>query len=339
MKNIFRLITICLLFCSIPAVTGAVSGAEVMKEQQGRVADFWRREVVFGAFSGIGGVRLQYARRAVAGQTALVVVSGRTEFMEKYAEVCHDLRDAGVSFYIYDHRGQGSSERLLADSQKGHVESFANYVGDLKIFIDTVVRPDRPRKIILLSHSMGGTISLLYAMEHQDLLGGLILSSPMFSITTRPIPGFLARIISRAAVLVGRKTDYVFGTGPYKPDIPFADNDLTGSSSRFARNLQLIEENPALALGGPTFGWLDQSFTAVAELQKMRINLQLPVLLLQGEADRVVGRREQQEICDRLADCRRIAFPGGRHELMMEEDGLRAAVLQEIRTFVKEIGR
>jgi len=191
-----------------------------MKEQQDKVADFWRREFDFGVFRGIGGVRLQYARRAVAGQTALIVVSGRTEFMEKYAEVFHDLRDLGVSLYIYDHRGQGASERLLADSQKGHVESFADYVGDLELFIDTIVRADRPRKIMLLSHSMGGTISMLYAMKHQDLLNSLILSSPMFSITTRPIPGFLARIICRTAVLLGREKGYVFGTGPYKPDPP-----------------------------------------------------------------------------------------------------------------------
>lgn len=310
-----------------------------MKEQQDKVADFWRREFDFGVFRGIGGVRLQYARRAVAGHTALIVVSGRTEFMEKYAEVFHDLRDLGVSLYIYDHRGQGASERLLADSQKGHVESFADYVDDLELFIDTIVRADRPRKIILLSHSMGGTISMLYAMKHQDLLNGLILSSPMFSITTRPIPGFLARIICRTAVLLGREKGYVFGTGPYKPDPPFADNDLTGSRTRFARNLQLIEENPELALGGPTFGWLNQSFAAVEGLQKMQFNnLKLPVLLLQGGADKVVGQHEQQEVCERLEDCRRISFPGGRHELLMEEDRGRAAILQEIRTFLAKTG-
>ncbi len=311
-----------------------------MREQQQEVlADFWRREFVFGAIDGFGGVRLQYAKRAAAGQAAIVVVSGRTEFMEKYAEFCHDLGDAGVSFYIYDHRGQGSSGRLLADSQKGHIDSFANYVGDLELFIDTVVRPDRPREIILLSHSMGGTISLFYAMQHQDILSGLILSSPMFSINTKPFPGILARLISRVAVLVGRETDYAFGTGPFNPALPFADNFLTGSRSRFARNLRLVEEDPRLALGGPTFGWLDQSLAAVAALQAMQIDVQLPVLLLQGESDMVVGMQAQREVCDQLADCRRVTFPGGRHELLMEEDGLRQAVLQEVRLFLKEKSR
>ena len=47
-----------------------------------------------------------------------MVVNGRTEYAEKYAELFYDLKDLGFSLYIYDHRGQGLSSRLLADRGK-----------------------------------------------------------------------------------------------------------------------------------------------------------------------------------------------------------------------------
>lgn len=323
----------------MPAVTGAVSETELMKQQE-KIEEFWRREFVSSGIAATGGVRLQYAaRRETAGHTALVVVSGRTEFMEKYAELFYDLREAGLSFYIYDHRGQGSSQRLLADPRKGHVDSFADYVNDLEIFLATVVRPDSPRHIVLLSHSMGGTISLLYAEAHRQALSGLILSSPMFSINTRPVPGIFARFVSRVAVLAGRETDYVVGAGPWVREPRFENNRLTGSRARFERNRRFVAENPALALGGPTFGWLAQSFAVIGELREREISLRLPVLLLQGEADRVVGLSEPAEICGRFADCKRISFPGGRHELLMETDGFRTPILEEVGDFLVRIGR
>ena len=313
--------------------------AELMKQQE-IIEEFWRREFSVGQFSGIGGVRLQYAvRQENEGHTALVVVSGRTEFMEKYAEFFYDLRDAGLSFYIYDHRGQGSSQRLLADPRKGHVETYADYVGDLQIFIDTVVQAGRPRNIVLLSHSMGGTISLLYALRYQNVLSGLILASPMFSINTRPFPGIIADFLCRAAILIGRERDYALGAGPWIRELLFSGNRLTGSRARFERNRRFVAENPALSLGGPTYGWLAQSFSVTADLRKKKINLTLPVLLLQGEADRVVGLSEPIEICGRFNDCRRISFPGGRHELFMEEDCFRTPALEEVRSFIAAISR
>jgi lysophospholipase len=305
-----------------------------MNDTQRRVMDFWRQEFTNGVFPGTGGLRLQYARQAANGRTTLVVVSGRTEFMEKYAEIFHDLREVGVDFYIYDHRGQGNSARLLDDPQKGHVDKFTHYVKDLEIFLESVVRPERPRKIVLLSHSMGGAISLLLARNHPALLDGLILSSPMFSIDTRPFPRLLARSFARAAILAGMEADYVFGTGPWKRDVPFGNNILTGSRCRFDWNQRLVGERPALAIGGPTFGWLDQSFQALDVLQKKQGPENLPVLLLQGEDDRVVGYREQLEVYRGLGVSRRRSFPHARHELLMEDDMIRSAVLQEIAGFL-----
>lgn len=307
-------------------------------ERRADIMDFWRTAFSFGTFAGVGDVALSYAaRRIQANRGALVIVSGRTEFMEKYAELLYDLQDLGLSQYIYDHRGQGNSARLLGDPEKGHVESFDDYVRDLEIFIEEIVKPEEQRSVILLSHSMGGAISLLYAGRHNELLRGIILSSPMLSINTRPFPPFLARIISQVAGLIGRGTDYVFGTGPYDRSMPFAGNILTSSRERFELHRGLVASNARLALGGPTFTWLAEALAAIADLNRGRIEVRRPVLLLRGEADQVVGAKEQDEICRRLEDCRFVSFPQALHEVLMEKDEIRLQALREIRQFISRL--
>lgn len=303
-----------------------------------KVRKFWDNDFVFGSFSGTGRLYLRYAAHCVdKASAAVVIVSGRTEFMEKYAELLYDLSDMNLSLYIYDHRGQGSSARMLADAEKGHVECFNDYVQDLGIFIEKIVKPREQQAVLLLSHSMGGMISLLYGIRHQQLLKGLILSSPMLSINTGPFPHLLARLVSRIATLIGRGADYVFGAGPSDRSMPFAGNVLTNSRERFELHCNLVTQNPQLALGGPTFSWLAEALAATAALKKKEIKLQLPVLLLRGEADRVVGRLEQDELCERLEDCRLVSFPEALHEVLMEKDEIRNQALREIRNFISKI--
>jgi hypothetical protein len=50
---------------------------------------------------------------ATAERGALVLVGGRTVYAEKNAELLFDLKDAGFFLYIYDHRSQGLSGRLI----------------------------------------------------------------------------------------------------------------------------------------------------------------------------------------------------------------------------------
>ena len=82
------------------------------------------------ASSGGGTLRVALPRNH-AGNPLAVVVSGRTEFIEKYLEFARDLHHRGVSTVLYDHCGQGDSDRQLVDRQKGYIDSFQTYVEDL----------------------------------------------------------------------------------------------------------------------------------------------------------------------------------------------------------------
>ncbi len=330
-----------LLFCCMLLTFLAVaSQAAEMSERQSAIEAFWRREMTAGEIDGVGGVPLRYLHRKVsAGRGALVIVGGRTEFAEKYAELLYDLKDSGFSLYLCDHRGQGLSGRMLPDRQKGHVGSFSDYVDDLGIFIDNVVRPGEHRQIILLSHSMGGTISIIYAARYPQRINGLILASPLLAINTRALPDRLVRALSSLAALVGQGDAAVIGAGRYHRQLVFDGNDVTGSRTRFERNRQLVAENPLLEIGPPTYRWLSEALAATRQVMAMDTRSLPPALLLQGERDRMVGKEEQQEFCAGAADCRLVSFPGARHEVLMEEDVIRDKAIAEIRRFLAEKGR
>lgn len=310
--------------------------AELASSFASRVRPFFDGQFTFGSLPGQGGVTLRYAKREVEhGRGTLLVVNGRSEFLAKYAELFYDLKGLPLSFYIFDQRGQGASDRLLPDHDRGHVEKFQDYVDDLSIFIDTVVRPDRGRPLFILSHSLGGVVAGLYADSHPEAVQGLILSSPMLAINTPPFPNPVARLLARSATLLGLGGCYVPGGGPYDPaKKPFVANDLTRSEARFDLNRALITTSPKDALGSPTYGWVAQAFIGMDRLSANHHHLTMPVLLLSAGADTVVDTLAAAEFCRTLPKCTLVELPGARHEILMEEDRTRDRALALIREFV-----
>jgi lysophospholipase len=87
-------------------------------------------------------VRLRVARFDADDPRALcVLLNGQTEFIEKYFDVIDDLRRRGFAVVTMDWRGQGGSDRLLADPRKGHILDFSQYDEDLDALMREVVAP------------------------------------------------------------------------------------------------------------------------------------------------------------------------------------------------------
>ena len=116
------------------------------------------------------GARLRYAwwnARASAPRGTVVILPGRGEFIEKYAtEVVGDLLERGFAVAALDWRGQGLSDRPLPDRGKGHIDTFATYMADVRLFLETVVSPDAPRPVLALCHSMGSHIMMREMAEN-----------------------------------------------------------------------------------------------------------------------------------------------------------------------------
>ena len=79
------------------------------------------------------GKKLRYARfdateRPLKG--TVVLLPGRNESIEKYFETIADLTRRGLAVATLDWRGQGLSDRLLRNRERGHVDRFDSYVRD-----------------------------------------------------------------------------------------------------------------------------------------------------------------------------------------------------------------
>ena len=70
----------------------------------------------------------------------VLLLHGRAEFIEKYLETIKLLVNKGFDVITFDWRGQGLSDREVSNRHKGYVNNFDDYISDLKLFFEVVVK-------------------------------------------------------------------------------------------------------------------------------------------------------------------------------------------------------
>jgi lysophospholipase len=296
--------------------------------------------VVAGEIKTPDRVSLRFARWAPPpGRKGTVCLFlGRTEFIEKYFETVRDLRARGFAVAILDWRGQGLSQRLLSDPLKGHVRDFADYDLDLSTFMKEVVLPDCPPPHYALAHSMGAAVLIRAAHEGHRWFDRIVLSAPMIAL-----PGLrnsvLARAAARALRMVGMGGSYVPArreeTGVMVTQ-PFAGNVLTSDPVRYARTCAVLAYEPALALGLPTVTWTNSAFRVMRDFAEPTYpaRIRQPILIIAAGRDQVVATRATEDFAIQLRAGSHVVVPGALHELLMEQDRMRAQFWAAFDAFV-----
>ncbi|MDM9648346.1 alpha/beta fold hydrolase [Rhizobium sp. S163] len=319
------------------------------------ILDFWTRHGEARSFLGVNKVLITgMSFQRYDTDRAIVISSGRTESFLKYREVIFDLWHAGYSVFIIDHRGQGLSERVLkapagAGAQTsrntyeiGYVDRFDDYVDDLKVFVDQIVKPAGSRHLFILAHSMGGAIASLYLENYPADFEAAVLLSPMHEINLAPVP-------ARACWLVpflGRPKHYIFGKGPYK-ELEEFDPKLALTSSQTRYELLWRDElrrTPDARLGGPSTRWVHEACLGAKRSREEANRVTVPVLVLQAGKDTVVNARGQSEFCKGVRNggsgsCVIERVENARHELLMERDEYRDYALRRALEFLGPLGR
>jgi lysophospholipase len=297
---------------------------------------------VAGQLTTRDGVKLRFARwPAVAGRKGTVCVfQGRTEFIEKYFEVVTDLRNRGFAVATLDWRGQGLSDRALADPRKGHVRRFSDYVLDLDAFVRQVALPDCPAPYFALAHSMGGAV-LMRAIHHgHRWFERIVFSAPMLALTGRAARAMPRRTI-RIARLFGMGRSYVpGGSATAVTSLPFEGNVLTSDPVRYSRAAKIVEAAPALSLGSPTIAWLGAAYAQIAAFADPAYprSLTQAMLIVGAGQDAVVSTPAIEQFAIRLRAGSHVVVPGARHELLMEHDHYRQQFWAAFDAFVPGSG-
>jgi len=284
-----------------------------------------------GAFKGYDGAKLRFARwdaTRMPRRGTICLFGGRTEFIEKYFEVIADLRRRGFAVATMDWRGQGGSQRMLANPRKGHVRGFWEYDRDLIRFMKDIVLPDCPPPFIGLAHSMGGTVLLRCATMPGLWFERIVLSAPMIAIHDSilgPRPS-LVRLYAEVGCAIGMASAYALGgSDELETSKPFEGNTLTSDHERWLRTKAVLDLAPQLGLGAPTIGWLKAALRACRQLANpdypARINV--PLLMFAAGNDKVVSTRAIEDFAVRAKVASCILMPGSRHEILQENDSVR----------------
>jgi len=284
-----------------------------------------------GTFKTPDGVNLRFARwEPTRGpkRGTVCLFQGRSESIEKYFEVVADLRRRGFAVATMDWRGQGGSDRLLANPYKGHVRSFAEFDRDLAHFMKEIVLPDCQPPFIAMAHSMGGHILLRNASVQGSWFSRMVLSAPMIDISEKELgaPHAVARVYAEIVAGLGMGSMFVRGGDAEPIEMgPFEGNPLTSDRERYNRNRSIIEAAPALGLGSPTVAWLRAALRSISRLTDpgYPLQVQVPLLLFAAGMDTVVSTQAIEEFALRLKVGTHVLIPQARHEILQETDELR----------------
>jgi alpha-beta hydrolase superfamily lysophospholipase len=208
-------------------------------------------------FTGLKDFRIYYQCWLPPGEprAVIIIAHGYAEHSGRYANVVNPAVARGDAVYALDHRGHGRS-----DGERVQVDSFDDYLADLKTFFDLVAARHPTTKVFLLGHSMGAAIATAYVIRHQHELAGLVLSGG--GITPRD-PGRAEAV--RAAT-------------------PPRSGDLAATLSRDPAVIEAYRNDPLVYTGPPP----DRSFLRATGLREQLPDLvpeiKLPILIMAGEA-------------------------------------------------------
>ena len=278
-----------------------------------------------------------YAATDAAPRGACVLLHGQTEFIEKYAEIISELTARGFTVATMDWRGQGGSVRMLANPLKAHIDNFSRYDSDLHVFMEQVIPNLTDRPPIALAHSMGAHILLRALHSHPRAFSAAVLTAPMLRALTRGYPRTLARGLCALENLLGRGGSWVWGMAARDPfKITFASQLVTSDRARFERAQSFLRQHPTLRLAGPTWGWLEAAYRSMHMVMAPGYAeaITTPVLMLGAGRDRIVDVEAEREFAARLPRGRYVEFADAEHEIMMENDSIRARFWQEFDAFI-----
>jgi lysophospholipase len=183
---------------------------------------------------------------------------------------------------------------------------------------------------------MGAVVLMRAAHAGHRWFDRMVLLAPMIAL-----PGMRRSATTRSLVrwmrLMGLGSSYVpGGDASLVQQRPFVGNPLTSDPVRYARNIAILEAEPALGIGWPTVAWADSAFRVMGELSDpgYPARIRQPLLIIAAGRDAIVSTPAIDEFAVRLRAGSHLIVPGARHELLMEQDRYRGQALAAFDAFV-----
>ena len=269
-----------------------------------------------GFFKGVRDANIYYQGWLPEDESkaVLLIVHGLAEHSGRYMNVVNHFVPLGYAVYGLDHLGHGQS-----DGTRVYVERFEDFTDTLKIYFDMVRvwQPDRP--IFLVGHSLGGLISAVYLLDHQAELAGAVISAPVVKVpdSTSPMIILAGKLFSALA-----------------PKLGLIQLEAQGVS-RDPAVVQAYVSDPLVYTGKTTARLAAELLQAMQRVTAEATEISLPILIVQGSADRLVDPGGARMLVDMLSSADKAIkiYDGFYHEVFNEPE--RAQVLSDVEAWLE----
>ena len=264
-----------------------------------------------GRFAGVRGmsVYFQYWAPQEPAKALILLVHGAGEHSGRYQRVADHFVAKGYAVAALDHPNHGKS-----DGRYGHVEHFDDFTQTLQTFHQQVTADFPAVPQILFGHSMGGLISCLYLLQQQGAFLGCVLSGPAIKTDIEPglLQMLLIRTLSRLAPKAGVLALDADGVSRDRAEVEKYVNDPLVNHDKMSARM------------------VAELFRAMHRIQECAGQVNLPVLLLHGEADAMAAASGSRFLHAAIssADKTLKVYPGLYHEILNEPE--QAQALQAI---------
>lgn len=256
-----------------------------------------------GQFVGARGLSLYYRYWEPEEQARAVIllVHGAGEHCSRYQHFAEYFCARGYVVAGLDHIGHGKS-----DGQYGFVERFDDHLESLESYRQQVAANFPELPMILLGHSMGGLISGLFLLQHQDEFVGCALSGPAIKTELQPpaLQTLLIRVLSRLA-----------------PKLGVLQLDAAGVS----RDQAVVDDycaDPLVFHGKMSARMVAELFAGMNKIQAEAAMIRLPLLLMHGGEDAMAAPSGSQFLYDNVSSEEKSLkiYPGLYHEIFNEPE-------------------
>jgi len=269
-----------------------------------------------GEFTSTDGLRLFYQTWKQEKPTGLIVLChGVGDHSGRYVNLLDTIKDDNLSVYTLDHRGHGRSE-----GKRGHIMSFDEYVDDFDLIVQLAKNdhPDLP--VIIMGHSLGGVIAFKYVLKYGQDFAGLILSSAGFKnkVEVSPLKIKLALFLSR--------------------NLPALTMSTGLDSKLLSHDPNVVQAyiNDPLVHDRVSSRWYTEFISAGQECLDRSAELNLPLLIIHGQADEIVDYHGSEEVMQKAGslDKELHIFENLYHETMNETAAEKEKVLNVIKVWL-----
>ena len=286
------------------------------------------------------GWSLRRYRLGSGARGRLLIMGGRGDMIEKFLEVIVHWAARGWAVTSFDWRGQGGSGRLAVDPLTGHIEDFGQWLDDLGGMVRAWERDADGGAKAMVGHSMGGHLLLRALAEGRVAPDAAVLVAPMLGVHSAPLPARGAWAVARLACAAGMAQRQAWTQREESVhQRRMREKRLTHDPARYADELWWRAHDPAIALGPPSWRWVERTFDSMARLQRPGVleNVATPLLLLAAECDKLVRTDAIRAAAARLPDARLHVYgPESAHEILREWDRVRLDALARIDAFLDE---